>query len=64
MYTHPHLAGQLAYERQCHMLARASQQRLADILVFPGQPPCGAPLLNHPAAPQPSTSRRSPPWPP
>ncbi len=64
MYPQPHLAGQLAYERQRDMLARASQQRLADGLVFQGQPPRGAPLLNHPAASQPSMSRRTPPWPP
>ena len=29
MFTHPHLASQLATERQRDMLARADQQRLA-----------------------------------
>ena len=29
MFTHPHIASQIAHERQRDMLAQASQQRLA-----------------------------------
>jgi hypothetical protein len=28
MFTHPYLASELVYERQCDMLAQADQQRL------------------------------------